>query len=299
MATARQWLEVATTVRGEQLQSAVETALEDLGAVAVTLTDTGDFPVLEPHPQELPSFASARVCGLFDDSAAAESICAALCKRVAGLKPDDIQWAWQTEKDYVTAWQSSLEPMCFGDRLWVCPEGTEPPDSATTVIQLTPGVAFGSGEHPTTTLCLEWLAGRDFSGLTVIDYGCGSGILGITAAVLGADKVLCIDHDPQAVTATRDNALLNGVDQSVEACLPERAPTCAADVLIANIVLDPLLTLRDHFASVLRPQGQLVVTGLLADQATTLVEHYAPVFGQVELKSRDDWRMVSARRRAD
>lgn len=285
-------------VRGERLQAAVEAALQDLGALAVTLTDTGDFPVLEPHPNEAPSFASAAVTGLFDEGCAAESLCAALVTRVDALEDDAVHFAWRVEEDYVTAWQSSLEPLHFGENLWVCPAGTAPPVDNAIVIKLTPGVAFGSGEHPTTTLCMEWLAAHDLGGLTVVDYGCGSGILGITAAVLGADKVMCVDHDPQAVESTEANARLNGVDHRIEAWLPDQEPTLAADLVIANIVLDPLLSLRDHFAALLRPDGRLIVTGLLTDQATTLLEHYAPVFCQVELKSRDDWRMISARRRA-
>lgn len=292
-------MEVATTVSGEQLQEAVELALEEIGALAVTLIDAGDAPVLEPQPNESPRFSTATVCGLFDESSHPDIIRKALTDRVTTLRAGDVQCTWQVEKDYVTAWQSTLEPLRYTDDLWVCPDGTAPPVSADTVILLTPGLAFGSGEHPTTALCMQWLAGQHLKGLTVVDYGCGSGILGVTAAARGAREVICVDHDEQAVTATQANAKLNGVQQQITACLPDQVPELKADVLVANIVLDPLLSLRDRFASLLRQNGQLVVTGLLADQAECLLEHYAPVFDHVALKSREDWRMISARRRSN
>jgi ribosomal protein L11 methyltransferase len=187
--------------------------------------------------------------------------------------------------------------MRFGRRLWVCPGGLPAGAADAIRIELDPGLAFGTGTHPTTALCLEWLDGQDLAGCSVVDYGCGSGILAVAAAKLGAARVVAVDIDPQALIATRDNALRNQVAGAVTATSePTLAPRCA-DVLLANILAGPLVALAPRFAEALVPDGRLALSGLLPGQADAVTAAYRPWFHIETITTRDGWVLVSARRR--
>ncbi|HEV2110560.1 MAG TPA: 50S ribosomal protein L11 methyltransferase, partial [Gammaproteobacteria bacterium] len=177
--------------------------------------------------------------------------------------------------------------------------GFTPPDPQAVNLLLDPGLAFGTGTHATTALCLEWLDGAALAGAAVIDYGCGSGILSIAAARLGAKYVLAVDHDPQALTATRDNAERNGVAPLIRASPPEALPDNHADLLLANILAGPLVNLAPLFARRLKPGGRLVLSGILGSQEQELRQAYAPHFDSFETVKKDDWLRITAIRRSE
>jgi ribosomal protein L11 methyltransferase len=196
----------------------------------------------------------------------------------------------------VDAWRSSAVAQCFGGRLWVLPRDSEPREGI--VLRLDPGLAFGTGGHPTTRLCLEWLASHDLSGQRLVDYGCGSGILGIAAALLGAAEVLAVDHDSQALLATQENARANAVDPGrLRAVGPDEVPEHGDyDVLVANILANPLLELASRFTDLIRPGGMIVLSGLLAGQASGVVAGY-PAFRFADPQADGDWVLLSGRKR--
>jgi ribosomal protein L11 methyltransferase len=186
--------------------------------------------------------------------------------------------------------------MQFGSGLWIVPgQGQAPPD-ARHVLRLDPGLAFGTGTHPTTRLCLEWIDSHDFSGEQVVDYGCGSGVLGITAAIKGARAVICIDNDPQALTATRDNALRNAVQDVIHSLAPEDFKQPSADVVLANILAGPLLELAPRLTAALRPGGTLVLSGILEEQAEEVKNAYTNGFSELQLKMMDGWVILTGQR---
>jgi ribosomal protein L11 methyltransferase len=201
--------------------------------------------------------------------------------------------AWERE------WLKDFKPMRFGKRLWICPGGQLPTaePSSAVMIELDPGLAFGTGTHPTTALCLEWLDSADIAGKRVIDYGCGSGILAIAAAKLGASVVSAVDIDPQALIATRDNAERNGVAHLITPELVENARLMPADVLLANILAGPLESLAPTFASLVRTGGRLVLSGILRNQAEAVATTYAPWFDIAPVVARDDWARLDGVRR--
>ncbi|HET7370206.1 MAG TPA: 50S ribosomal protein L11 methyltransferase, partial [Gammaproteobacteria bacterium] len=243
----------------------VEAALEELGALAVTLEDAADDALLEPAPGEQPLWPSSRVRALFDADQDVAAIAATLRAQLGGAALPDPQITQVADQQWETAWRRDFKPMRFGARLWVCPSGEPAPDGAI-VVRLDPGLAFGTGTHPTTALCLEWLAQAPLAGQRVIDYGCGSGILAIAAAKLGADRVYAVDYDAQALTATRENAAANGVADKIETISPELFGDVTAEVLVANILARPLVELAAQFASLVKPGGRIAVSGVLQAQ---------------------------------
>jgi ribosomal protein L11 methyltransferase len=191
-----------------------------------------------------------------------------------------------------------FQPMRFGRRLWIYPSNVEPPDEGeAVVVRLDPGLAFGTGTHPTTALCLEWLDGLDLAGRTVIDYGCGSGVLAIAALKLGARHVIGVDNDPQALAASRDNAERNGVAAQLDLCAPEAFPARPADALVANILAGPLHDLAPRFAECVRPGGEIALSGILRGQEDALLERYEEWFDALAVEAREDWIRISGRRR--
>lgn len=274
-----------------------EDALFELGAVAVTLEDAADDPVLEPAPGATPLWPTVVVKAIFAVTADPRAITEALAATLPGapsprfeVLPDK---AWERE------WLKDFRPMRFGHHLWVCPGGMPVDDPAAVRIELDPGLAFGTGTHPTTALCLEWLDSQPLAGLQVVDYGCGSGILAIAAARLGAAAVRAMDIDPQALTATRDNASRNGVDGRLSITDdPELAPA-GTDVLVANILAGPLVELAPRFAAAVRPGGRLALSGLLVEQAGTVTAAYRPWFDIGTTATRDGWALLPGLRRAD
>jgi ribosomal protein L11 methyltransferase len=281
------------TLDAEQLQF----ALEDLGALAVTLEDAGDDALLEPAPGEQPLWRDSKVRALFDADADMGAVTAALHASLGENAPLAPELVAVPDRQWETAWRAGFKPMRFGTHLWVCPTDSEPPDAAAVIVRLDPGLAFGTGTHPTTALCLEWLAAEHPAGKRVIDYGCGSGILAIAAAKLGATGVVAVDHDAQAITATRDNARANGVGQIVAATLSGESNDATGDVLIANILARPLTELAGRFANRVSPGGRIALAGVLENQGEALARQYARYFEMDEPLQRDGWILLSGTRR--
>lgn len=288
------WHQITLTTPRDQAESLEDTLLE-LGAVSVTLQDAADVPVLEPLPGETPLWPEVNVVGLFEDGADTAIVDAALSAQ--GIGPGT--WLYVEDQDWERAWMDQFQPLRFGERLWIVPSWIEAPDPDAVNILLDPGLAFGTGTHPTTALCLEWLDGADMVDTTVLDYGCGSGILAIGALKLGAASAWGIDIDPQALTATRDNAARNGIDpERLHPGLPGALPQNARfDVLLANILMGPLIELAPTLTAHVKPGGRLVLSGLLAEQADGVMAAYAGDFDFDPPALKDGWARLSARRR--
>lgn len=292
------WTEISVSVSRENTEP-VEQALEQLGALAITLQDDEDNPVLEPDPGTTPLWPTVHVRGLFESTVSREPILAVL-QSVPGMdRPQNIRWREVGDQDWERAWMDRFEPMRFGKRLWIVPSGMQIPfDPEYTEIRLDPGLAFGTGTHPTTALCLEWLDGHDVSGTTVVDYGCGSGILGIAAALKGAARVICVDNDPQALEATQDNAERNEVSALIECLAAENYVVTPADVLLANILANPLIKLAPLLLKSLRPGGSMVLSGILEEQADEVSGAYLSDLDPISIASLDGWVRLSGIRRS-
>jgi ribosomal protein L11 methyltransferase len=275
---------------------AVEAALLEVGACSITFVDRGDEPVLEPKPGEMRLWSDTLVRALFQESSDAalnlDHLAAALGEHVTNTARvravEDQVW----ERAWLSGWHS----MRFGRRLWVCPREAEAPDDiAAVVVRLDPGLAFGTGTHPTTALCLQILDSLPLADRTVIDYGCGSGILGIAALKLGARSVTAVDLDPQALLATRDNALRNGVaSQLTVQGIDDNLH--AAYCVVANILAGPLIELAPKLTAACEPGAHLLLSGLLKTQAYAVKAAYASEFDRVQVVERDEWCCIYARK---
>ncbi len=275
----------------------LEDALFDLGALSVTLVDAADDPVLEPAPGETPLWPTIRLKALFPDDADRRRIAATL----AGRLPDAREGHFESivDKAWEREWLKDFRPMRFGRRLWICPGGLPATDADAVRIELDPGLAFGTGTHPTTAMCLDWLDGHELRGRDVIDYGCGSGILAIAALKLGAARALAIDIDPQALIATRENAARNRVETGLEVTGDPGLAPSSADVLLANILAGALTDLAPRLSAAIRPGGDVVLSGILVEQAETVTAAYRPWFDIALAATRDGWGLLHGRRRAD
>jgi ribosomal protein L11 methyltransferase len=292
------WLQLtleAIEHRAEQL----EDALLQAGALAVTLADAGDRPVLEPAPGETPLWARTRVTGLFDAQTDIEVIKGRLRRFLHASLLPECRLTPLEERDWVRAWMDHFHPMRFGRRLWVCPTSQTPPEPAAVNIRLDPGLAFGTGTHPTTALCLEWLDGADLSGQTVLDYGCGSGILAIAAAKLGAKRVWAVDIDPQALLASDANAAENEVEDRIVLASPAELPAeLRVDLLLANILAGVLARLAPEFARRVKPGGRLVLSGILETHADAVRAVFVRDFHWDPPRMREEWVLLEGRRRS-
>lgn len=274
---------------------ALEAALMEAGAVAVTMEDGADQPLFEPPPGATPLWDRLRLTALLpleSDPLRVLLDVAAQC-HPQPLPPHRFEWL--DDQAWERAWLKDFKPMRFGRRLWVVPSVHQPPDSAAVNLCLDPGLAFGTGTHPTTALCLTWLDGAELAGLRVIDYGCGSGILGVAAGLLGAASIEAVDIDPQALTATRENARRNGLLDRVHVTAPETL-TAAADVLLANILAGPLQELAPRFRDLLRPGGWLVMAGLLARHVAPLQAAYGDWIALSAVAEREGWVCLAGQR---
>ena len=298
------WLELSLTLRAEQ-QQRIEGALEDLGALAVTLQDADvDTPderaIFEPGVGETPLWASLQLQALFDADADRAGLVAALLELVPELEPDQLRFRTVEDQEWTRAWMDTYRPMAFGRRLWIYPWNLEPPadlGADTVIVRLDPGLAFGTGTHPTTALCLEWLDAQDLAGATEVDYGCGSGVLAIAALKLGAARVIGVDLDPQALDASRDNAQRNGVAERLEVLLPAAYAPTPQPFFVANILAGPLAELAPLFAASVAPGGRLALSGILAGQQDELLVRYGQWFDALEVTERDGWVRIAGRRR--
>jgi ribosomal protein L11 methyltransferase len=283
------WIELSVSVTGDRVV-AVEAVLEEQGALAITLQDDADDPVLEPGPGAMPLWPSVHLVGLFDADVARRQVTTALQQQAGIDRPDRLRWRQVDDQDWTRAWMDRFQPMKFGRHLWIVPTGMEiPPDERNIEIRLDPGLAFGTGTHPTTALCLEWLDAQDLDEKRVVDYGCGSGVLGIAAALKGATIVVCVDNDPQALEATAANARRNGVDDRVICQAPEDFSETAANLVLANILAGPLVGLAPRLAGCLRPGGHIVLSGVLEEQATQVAEAYGKLGIELVPESMNGW----------
>ncbi|MGR9071805.1 MAG: 50S ribosomal protein L11 methyltransferase [Gammaproteobacteria bacterium] len=282
------WKQLTVTTPKNRAE-AVSDLFSSFGAVSVTYMDAADEPVYEPDPGETRIWNQTDVIGLFDSEADLSPV----KSFISGQFEEIPESAWRQEsledEIWERKWLEHYRPMLFGDRLWVCPSGQEKKGDETVSLILDPGLAFGTGTHATTALCLEWLATNDARGKTLVDYGCGSGILAIAALLLGARQAHAIDIDPQALTATRDNAQKNGVLNGIRCYFPERFPDIQADIIVANILAHPLIELAPRIGRLVKPGGSLVLSGILTEQSGPVIEAYRGEFDIKQTVAREEW----------
>jgi ribosomal protein L11 methyltransferase len=275
---------------------AVEAALLEIGASSITFLDGGDDPVLEPKPGEVRLWSETLVRALFDESRDAAHSIGFLAQRLGSHITASASVRAIENREWERVWLKDWKSMRFGRRLWVCPTEADPPeDPHAVVVRLDPGLAFGTGTHPTTALCLQMLDSLPLAGRSVIDYGCGSGILGIAALKLGASRVIAVDLDPQALIATRENAVRNQVSSRLETQgVPPRL--AAASCVLANILAEPLIELAPTLTTACEIGGDLFLSGLLKTQAYAVKAAYSSSFDMVQVVGREEWCCVRARR---
>ncbi|WP_421198279.1 50S ribosomal protein L11 methyltransferase [Aeromonas enteropelogenes] len=288
------WIQIRINATAKTADK-VSNMLLGRGAQAVTFMDAKDVPVYEPMPGETPLWGETEVMGLFDaetDPAPTIAFFQQIFGENVGYKVELLE-----DKDWVREWMDHFHPMQFGERLWICPSWRDVPDPDAVNVMLDPGLAFGTGTHPTTALCLQWLDGLDLAGKTVVDFGCGSGILGIAALKLGAARVIGIDIDPQAIQASRDNAERNGVAGQIELYLPAEQPEgLLADVVVANILAGPLRELAPLIAGLGKPGSLMALSGVLESQAPELETIYGQWFEMDPTAVKEEWCRLSGRK---
>jgi ribosomal protein L11 methyltransferase len=297
------FLETSLTLTAEQ-QPRAEAVLEELEALSVTLLDADaetpdERAIFEPGVGETPLWKALVLNALFEPDADRGTIVTALRAALPELSPGQVVFREIADQDWERVWMDRFQPMRFGRRLWIYPWNIEPPasDRASIVVRLDPGLAFGTGTHPTTALCLEWLDALPLAGKTVLDFGCGSGVLAIAALKLGAASAIGVDNDPQALTASQDNAQRNGVAERLAPYAPGDLPASRCDVLIANILAGPLHDLAPVFATLLKPGAPFALSGILAGQESELLHRYtANGFTDLQIAQREDWIRIDGRR---
>ncbi len=286
------WLQLRLTTTQPHVDE-VGTLLMEMGALSVTLMDAADAPILEPAPGETPLWQNVQMLILFDADINTDKLLIAWRQQSLAKLTSNERFELLEDKDWEREWMTHFEPIKFGNKLWVCPSWKPIPDKNAVNILLDPGLAFGTGTHPTTALCLEWLDGLDLNNKIVIDYGCGSGILAIAALKLGASKVYAVDIDPQAILATRENALRNAISaEQLDVGLPEileNAGEVKADLVMANILAGPLKELSENLAFYCGSRGRILLSGLLTNQAESVKTAYQPWFEMDEPKNQDEW----------
>jgi ribosomal protein L11 methyltransferase len=290
------WLQFTLTVDRDR-SPLIETLFEGLGAQAVTLDDAGDEPMLEPGPGETPIWPLTRVTGLFAGDSDVDALRQAIGRALSADVGRDLVVSRLEERAWERAWLDDFGAMRFGDRLWIRPSGCEVAARDAVVVDLDPGLAFGTGTHPTTALCLTWLDRHPPRGQDVVDFGCGSGILAIAAAKLGAARVHAVDHDPQALLATTDNARRNGVDACLRIGHAESLPDTPVDLVIANILSNVLVEQSDVLVSLVRPGGQLVLAGLLETQTDTVQDAFCAAIAWGPPLCNGEWALLQGTRR--
>lgn len=293
------WLSITvqTLARHEERLSS---AFEDLGALAITLLDARDQPIYEPAPGKTPLWNRLTMQALFAADADARSLLFALHALQPGLDLARATVEHIPDRDWQRAWMDDFQPMRFGRQLWIVPSDHDLPEAAqaadAVVLRLDPGLAFGSGSHATTALCLAWLEGTALAGRRVLDFGCGSGVLAVAAARLGAGQVVAVDNDPQALTATADNAAANDVAERLQILAADDwQPAGDCDVVVANILANTLIDLAPRLVAALRPGGWLALSGVLPDQHEAVIAAYAVLGIELATHEHDGWLLLARR----
>lgn len=290
------WLQVRLAISPEQAET-YEDALIEVGAVSVTFMDAEDQPIFEPELNTTPLWSHTHLLALFEADTDAEHVLAHLRLLTDAELPEHMSEVIE-DQDWERSWMDNFQPMRFGQRLWIVPSWHAAPEPEAVNLLLDPGLAFGTGTHPTTALCLEWLDGQDLEDCNLLDFGCGSGILAIAALLLGAKQAVGTDIDVQALEASRDNAGRNNIaPERFELYLPEDMPPQQADVLVANILAGPLVALAPQLATLIKTGGRLALSGILAEQGEEVAAAYADTFELDPIANRDGWVRITGRRR--
>ncbi|WAJ36909.1 50S ribosomal protein L11 methyltransferase [Pseudomonas sp. GOM7] len=290
------WLQVRLAITPEQAET-YEDALLSIGAVSVTFMDAEDQPIFEPDLGTTPLWSNTHLLALFEADTDEAALIAHLQLLCGGTLPEH-QLERIEDQDWERSWMDNFQPMRFGQRLWIVPSWHAAPEPDAVNLLLDPGLAFGTGTHPTTALCLEWLDGQPLEGCNVLDFGCGSGILAIAALLLGAPQAVGTDIDPQALEASRDNASRNGIDPTrFPVYLPADLPQQQADVVVANILAGPLVSLAPQITSLVKAGGRLALSGILAEQAEEVRAAYADAFALDPTAEKEGWVRISGVKR--
>ncbi|RZG49250.1 50S ribosomal protein L11 methyltransferase [Acinetobacter wuhouensis] len=296
------WLQIHITVEQAQVDF-TETLLSSLGAVSVTLDDAENQDLLEPLPGETPLWNKVIVTGIYAQEDDETIDVAALETFIRTQLPTEpMRSEFLEDQEWERTWMDAYEPIQIAEKYWIVPEWMEAPEADAVNIKLDPGLAFGTGNHASTFLCLQWLGKTDVKDKIVIDYGCGSGILGVAALLLGAKKVYATDIDPQAVLATQQNAELNGVLENLYVGLPEEFNAefkgKQADILVANILAGPLMSLAEEFSTLIKSEGKFALAGVIEEQVADVSSVYSEFFDIVEVEKRDEtWCRISGSRK--
>jgi len=289
------WLQLHYPCEQSQIEL-IEEVLLALGAYSVSLTDAADEPLFEPPPGATPLWQQMMVTALFAADTDQDALLLQLADQIGDI-PEGLYLEPLEDKPWERAWMDDFHPMQFGNRLWIVPSWAEAPNPNAVNLRLDPGLAFGTGTHETTSLCLTWLEGLDLTGKTLLDFGCGSGVLAIAALLLGAKEVYACDIDPQAIIATRENAKLNGVENRLHCMLPEALPQQQYQVIVANILAEPLVELAPQLLNYCQPNGVFGLSGILLDQAPLVRQAYeedATLYPDTHL---GEWVLVQGQRR--
>jgi len=287
------WLQLRLNT-SQQYADIVGDEMMALGALSVTMMDAKDNPILEPAPGETPLWEEVAMMLLFDATISTKDFLSAWKNNDHSVYTSAEVFELLEDKDWEREWMDLFQPMQFGKRLWVCPSWKAIPDESAVNVMLDPGLAFGTGTHPTTALCLTWLDGEDLKGKTLIDYGCGSGILAIAALKLGASKVYAVDIDPQAIIATKENAKRNDVlDDRLMIGYPKDIEAVIVDRVVANILSGPLVELAEEIAAHCKIGGKIALSGILETQAVTTREAYTSWFEMAEPVYQQDWSRLN------
>ena len=290
------WWQFSLNCRASELEQ-VEQLMLGLGALSISLSDAGDEPIYEPLPGDNPVWQESIVAATFDGTSDHEFLYRQLTRELPDHLASGIRLNTLQDQDWDQAYKQHFQPLQCAPDLWIVPSWSEPPDPGATNIRLDPGLAFGTGSHPTTALCLAWLGANNINYRHLIDYGCGSGILAIAAIKLGAEQVVAVDIDTQALTACKSNMQVNRIgSEQIQVILPEELQASPTDLLIANILAGPLVDLAPRFAELIRPGGQILLSGILDTQLEEIQSAYRPCFKLDPASYRDEWVCISGKR---
>jgi ribosomal protein L11 methyltransferase len=279
----------------KNLSDALEDCLMGLGSLAITYQDLTDSPIFEPKPGETPLWDINLISALFTIDVEMQLVTQVVLNTFPSFKHSDLNTETVPDEAWETKWMDNFKPIHCGGSLWICPTWLEPPEPTATNLMLDPGLAFGTGTHPTTQLCLQWLAKQHLGQQSFMDFGCGSGILGIAALLLGAGSGTFVDIDPQAEMATLANAKTNQTDKHIHVCHPDQLDAdLEVDFLMANILQSTLIELVEAIQKLVKPEGKIVLSGILIGQEAAVIDCYAPFFEHFDVQTQEDWVSLSA-----